>query len=539
MRELPILPLVDGERLDSPTGPVRRWAGVRFARSERFGAPRPVDALPVSAGVPGPAPAQPLPYYEDPGAPVSEDCLNLTVWAPDRDDGAAGGRRSGAALPVVVWIYGGGFEHGANSSAMSDASALAGTGRVVAVALNYRTGVLGFLSLSHLGGFDGASNLGLRDVAAGLTWVHRHIAAFGGDPERVTVVGESAGAFLAAALVSAGDARTLLSRLVLFSGGASRVVPAWRAREMTRAYLDAVGASADPRVLRDLPLDALFAAQPAIAVGDIGLRNNVAPQALGVVDDSAEAGGLLAAHPMRAFEAGLAAHVPVLICSTRDEIGAFRRPELFDPAGTGAVADEVEALGVDRARAEEIVEHYAGLPPAPDGEPGASPGLVRQRMLTDWIYRLPAARIALVQAAAGGTAHLAMTGRADGRIAGHACDAAPLVGAATPGRGGAGARRDAQITGTVLDFATTGRPGWEAVPSPAPRRGDRDAGKRAPGAGDIAIGTPGAAGSAARAPRAEALTAPETLPVHVFGEDFDAAGEYRSMVALWRGVDRP
>ena len=74
----------------------------------------------VSAGVPGPAPAQPLPYYEDPGAPVSEDCLNLTVWAPDRDDGAAGGRRSGAALPVVVWIYGGGFEHGANSSAISD-----------------------------------------------------------------------------------------------------------------------------------------------------------------------------------------------------------------------------------------------------------------------------------------------------------------------------------------------------------------------------------------------------------------------------------
>ncbi|WP_172193366.1 carboxylesterase family protein [Actinomyces faecalis] len=493
----------EGATIQASTGPVRRWAGIRYASAERFEPARAVDVLPKEALTPGPAPAQPLPYYEDPGAPVSEDCLNLTVWAPleTPED----------PLPVVVWIYGGGFEHGANSSAFSDASALAGTGRVISVAPNYRTGVLGFLSLSHLGGYDGASNLGLRDAVLALRWIQRHIAAFGGDPSRVTVVGESAGAFIAGALPAVDEASGLYSGLVLASGGMSRVVPGWRAKEMTAAFLRELDVESDPQALRTATLDDLFSAQPTIAVSDIGQRNSTAPQALGIVNDSAEPTGVLTMHPMRALEAGRAASTPILVCSTRDEISAFRNPEVFDPADLETVRGEIEDLGVERTQAEALVTHYASLPETPTGEAGSTPGLVRQRMLTDWIYRLPAARAALAQAAAGGTAYLAMTGRADGAQAGHACDGPGLLGASWPQSTPAMRARDDQVRGWVLDMATSGDPGWPALPT----------------------------GEALAARRAEELALGQGAAVAVAGEDFDAAGDYRTMTELWRGVDRP
>ncbi|MDU0864122.1 carboxylesterase family protein [Actinomyces urogenitalis] len=497
----PRLPL--SSTIQASTGPVRRWAGIPYASAERFEPARAVDVLPGQALTAGPAPAQPLPYYEDPGAPVSEDCLNLTVWAPQE----AGEE----PLPVVVWIYGGGFEHGANSSAFSDASALAGTGGVIAVAPNYRTGVLGFLSLSHLGGYNGVSNLGLRDAVLALRWIRRHIAAFGGDPSRVTVVGESAGAFIAGALPAIDEAAGLYRGLVLASGGMSRVVPGWRAKEMTAAFLRELGVEHDPQALRRADLADLFAAQPTIAVSDIGQRNSTAPQALGIVDDSAEPTGVLAMHPMRALEAGRAALTPILVCSTRDEISAFRNPEVFDPVDLDAVRSEIEDLGVERTQAEALVTHYASLPEAPTGEAGSTPGLVRQRMLTDWIYRLPAARAALAQAAAGGTAYLAMTGRADGAQAGHACDGPALLGSSWPQSTPAMKARDAQVRGWVLDMATDGEPGWPALP----------------------------AGQAPAPERVEELRLGQGAVVAVAGEDFDAAGDYRMMTELWHGVGRP
>lgn len=522
-----------GTRLDTPTGPVERWAGVRFATAARFEAPRLHDALPTAAGMPGPAPAQPLPYYEDPGAPVSEDCLNLTVWAPaDRPARAD-------LLPVVVWVYGGGFEHGANSSAFSDASALAGTGRVVSVSLNYRTGVLGFLSLSYLDGYPQASNLGLRDVVTALEWVHRHVAAFGGDPERVTVVGESAGAFLAGALPAVPTAQGRFSRLALFSGGASRIVPAWRAREMTRDFLGRLGVEAEPQQLRTAGLEELFAAQPCIAVGDIGQRNSTAPQALGVVDDSAEPDGLLRCHPMRAYERGAGAATPLLVCATRDEISAFRDPSRFDPPDLDAVQAEVEALGVCPQQAARIVTHYAALAPAPTGEDAATPGLVRQRMLSDWIYRLPAARLAAVQAAAGGQAWLAMTGRAGGEQAGHACDAPALLGQHWPGSDDVRLARDAEITTALLDFATTGSPGWEPV-SAVTLPGARGAAGAGETTTESGLGAGDAGEGAGRGQvRAEALSLDPAASVPCWGEARDAVGDYRQALAAWAGVDRP
>ncbi|KGF02817.1 carboxylesterase family protein [Actinomyces urogenitalis] len=411
----PRLPL--SSTIQASTGPVRRWAGIPYASAERFEPARAVDVLPGQALTAGPAPAQPLPYYEDPGAPVSEDCLNLTVWAPQE----AGEE----PLPVVVWIYG--------------------------------------------------------------------------------------GAFIAGALPAIDEAAGLYSGLVLASGGMSRVVPGWRAKEMTAAFLRELGVEHDPQALRRAELADLFAAQPTIAVSDIGQRNSTAPQALGIVDDSAEPTGVLAMHPMRALEAGRAALTPILVCSTRDEISAFRNPEVFDPVDLDAVRSEIEDLGVERTQAEALVTHYASLPEAPTGEAGSTPGLVRQRMLTDWIYRLPAARAALAQAAAGGTAYLAMTGRADGAQAGHACDGPALLGSSWPQSTPAMKARDAQVRGWVLDMATDGEPGWPALP----------------------------AGQAPAPERVEELRLGQGAVVAVAGEDFDAAGDYRMMTELWHGVDRP
>jgi carboxylesterase type B len=115
---------------------------------------------------------------------LSEDCLNLNVWAP-KDAGEE-------PLPVIVYIFGGGFELSANTQTTSNASSLAATGRAIGVSLNYRLGPFGWLSLSQYGGvFADATNLGLQDIITALKWVQENIARFGGDPQNVTVLADT------------------------------------------------------------------------------------------------------------------------------------------------------------------------------------------------------------------------------------------------------------------------------------------------------------------------------------------------------------
>ena len=141
-----------------------------------------------------------------PEAPQGDDCLNLNVWTPDPGQ---------AALPVLVWIHGGTFKWGAGSSPLFDGATFAGNG-VVTVTLNYRLGASGFL---YVGDRPGSGNFGILDQIAALQWVQDNIAAFGGDPARVTVAGESAGAFSIGQLLAAPPARGLFMRAILQSGG--------------------------------------------------------------------------------------------------------------------------------------------------------------------------------------------------------------------------------------------------------------------------------------------------------------------------------
>ena len=163
-----------GEARWQPPRPAERWDGVRDATA--FG---PACYQPT---VPGAANGI---YYEDVGA-MSEDCLSLNVWTPQDAENA----------PVFVWIHGGALVSGASSFEMYDGARLAKQG-VVVVSINYRLGVLGFLAhpeLSTESPEQISGNYGLMDQIAALRWIEQNIKAFGGNPDNVTIAGESAGA---------------------------------------------------------------------------------------------------------------------------------------------------------------------------------------------------------------------------------------------------------------------------------------------------------------------------------------------------------
>jgi para-nitrobenzyl esterase len=179
-------------RLDGlRTGRVERYAGIPFALppvgERRFRAPVPAGGWSgeLDATEPAAAPPQSTAGPElVPGmvpARVDDDSLTLTIWSPPRAE----------LRPVLVWIHGGSFMVGASSLPTYDATRLAADGDVVVVAINYRLGALGWMSLDAESG--ATANAGLLDQACALQWVRDHIAAFGGDPRNVTVFGESAG----------------------------------------------------------------------------------------------------------------------------------------------------------------------------------------------------------------------------------------------------------------------------------------------------------------------------------------------------------
>ena len=204
-------------------GKVRVYKGIPFAAPPvgklRWQPPQP------AAGWPGvrdclefgnTCPQQPYPagsVYAQPPQPQSEDCLYLNVWTA-ADDAAA-------KLPVMVWIHGGALTRGSGSLGIYDGEALARRG-VVLVTINYRLGPFGYLAhpaLSRESSHGSSGNYGVLDQIAALEWVSRNIAAFGGDPARVTIFGESAGSWSVCALVASPLSKGLFHRAIGESGG--------------------------------------------------------------------------------------------------------------------------------------------------------------------------------------------------------------------------------------------------------------------------------------------------------------------------------
>lgn len=176
--------------------PVAKWEGVR--KATEFGAH--CMQGPIFGDM----------AFRDAGQ--SEDCLYLNVWTPKAE--------AGAKLPVMVWIYGGGFQAGATSEGRQNGEALAHKG-VVVVSMNYRLGIFGFFAhpeLTKESPHHASGNYGLLDQTAALQWVHRNITAFGGDPDSVTIFGESAGSFSVSAQMASPVSKGLVHRAIGESG---------------------------------------------------------------------------------------------------------------------------------------------------------------------------------------------------------------------------------------------------------------------------------------------------------------------------------
>lgn len=289
-RGLPYAAAPLGELRFRPPAPAPVWEGVRDAT--RNG---PVSWQPESSGEIEPLPAD---------AVMSEDCLHLTVWAPD--DARIG------SLPVFVWIHGGAFITNSGTGPWTDGGVLARAEEIVVVSIDYRLGALGGLSLEEAGAPGG--NLVLDPIAA-LTWVRENIAAFGGDPERVTVGGQSAGAMIVAALLVSPLAAGLLHGAVVQSGHGSATRSLEEAERMRGLLLRALGTDDGARVLHQL--QALEPERLLEAQGRLWEEEGAPP--FQVVEDGRVIGG----RPLDEVRAGRWNTVPVLIGTTTDEDDLF------------------------------------------------------------------------------------------------------------------------------------------------------------------------------------------------------------------------
>jgi len=273
-----------------PPQPVRAWKGVREAT--RFG------ARCMQGNIYGDM------NFRDSGP--SEDCLYLNVWTPAKD--------ANANLPVMVWIYGGGFAAGSSSEPRQDGETLAKKG-VVVVSMNYRLGVFGFFAYPGLAKESprhASGNYGLLDQAAALEWVRKNIAAFGGDPHEVTIFGESAGSFSVSAQMASPLSQGLFVRAMGESGAFLGKSPPTRSLAQSEAddrkFAESIGAKS-LKQLRAVPADQLLAdamKQP----NPIRFWPNVD-------------GYFFPEDPHAIYAAGKQAHVPLLAGWNRDE-GNYR-----------------------------------------------------------------------------------------------------------------------------------------------------------------------------------------------------------------------
>jgi para-nitrobenzyl esterase len=364
-------PPFGAHRLRPPQAPAS-WEGVRDALEFGATAPKlpyapPFDALLAEPVISG------------------EDCLNLNVWTPDP---------AGSGLPVMVWVHGGAFVNGSGAVPTYDGSRFARDG-VVCVTINYRLGAEGFLLL------DGTpANRGLLDQVAALRWVRDNISAFGGDPARVTIAGESAGAMSVTSLLSMPSAEGLFTRVIAQSGGGHHALSAATARRIAGYLAEKLGVPATREGLAEVPVERVLEAQIALSLETVTTPD---PARWGEVMLNLMAyepvvdGEVLPALPIERMAAGSGAALDLLVGTNSEEHRFF-----LVPSGVIDLADD-GMLGLTAAGyrlSSSAIDVYRAH------RPGATPGDVMAAIMTDWFFRIPAIRMAEAHASGSGANHV-------------------------------------------------------------------------------------------------------------------------------------
>lgn len=387
-------------------------------------------------------------------APEGDDWLTVNVWTPAADPQA---RRA-----VLVWVYGGAYKLGWAGSPGYDARRIAREGEIVVVSLNYRVGIEGFAQI------EGApANRGLLDQVAALEWVRENIAAFGGDPEQVTVVGESAGAGSVAALLAMPAAAGLFRRAV-----AQSLPGTFFTRELAADIGAAIAAELGLRAtVADLSTVAPRELPAAGASMSVKMRERV--DRWGVVAQTLTPfspvvdGEVLPVAPWEALAGGSARDVDVIFGHNRNECRLF-------------IALSGQLGKVDDAMAAEALRAFA---PGEDGEaayraayPDADAATLFEVVQSDWLFRMPMLRLADAQVAGGGRARvyeLTWDTPGSGGIFGacHGLDGPLLFGTLDahlgpmlfgPEPSAEAVALSAFFRRSWIDFATSGDPGWPA-----------------------------------------------------------------------------
>jgi para-nitrobenzyl esterase len=345
-----------------PPQPVEPWSGVR-------------DALVYGPKSPQPPYPPQVALLLTESVVSGEDCLSLNIWSADL--GSAG-------QPVMVWIPGGMFAyHGTGGSPWYDGSRFARDG-VVCVTINYRVAADGFLYLG-----DGEANRGLLDQVAALEWVRDNIAAFGGDPDNVTIFGESAGAMSVGTLLAMPRAEGLFRRAIAQSGAAHHVSSAVTARRVGQRLADKLGVQGTREAIAAVPIDRLLQAQTELEA-DVAAHPD--PERWGgevvlsmLPWQPAVDGDIIPAPPLERTAAGAGAGIDLMVGTNDDEHRLFLVPEAIDRVTAEALAGVVAAYGLP---VEATLAAYRAA------HPNASAGDLLAAIQTDWYWRIPAIRLA-------------------------------------------------------------------------------------------------------------------------------------------------
>jgi para-nitrobenzyl esterase len=370
-------------------GGVRRFLGIPYAaapvRARRFAAPEPAEPWEGVRDATRPGPNAPQRVKDFPGLDVApligtgwvhgDEYLSANVWAPD---GGGGGR------PVMVWIHGGGFVIGSKDAAVSDGSAFARDG-IVCFAINYRLGVDGFLPIPGV-----PTNLGLRDIIAALRWVRANAAAFGGDPDAITVFGESAGAMAIANLIASPLAEGLFRRAIIQSGHAGMTREIAVMQRLVKKLAKLLRISPDKAGFESVPLDALLDAVETVSqrTAKIDLRDSGGREPMFGIGRFTPVHGddVLPLQPLDALRQGAGAGVEVLIGTNAEEMNLYLVPTGVRDKIGGLLATFL--LSRSQPQARKVLKAY-GL-----GQRDMPAGQALTDAMNDLVFRWPARRFA-------------------------------------------------------------------------------------------------------------------------------------------------